>query len=746
MKVLRLILWICVVAAPASLPAQRVAPKKTLTAFASDDQMREWLRKAVERQAHFRDSLARAEAAAYDSAYHCRTVVTRARAADTNSTVLRVHVTDAARKDSSVGLQYVGVVLAGRILGQTAKDGWLRADIPTRLVTGDSLLIGLRRLGYRPRSTWLHVAAGDSITVDANICQDHIFLESVVTSAAGADNGITNVQDAGVDEGGIVKLHRGGDYLIVLNRGRLHTIRIGGGRLEPVESVPAYGPDVNPQYAWYDELMLSGDRIAVVGYSYQRGGTEIGLFHLDRAGHVHYESTYQLRSHDYYSSRNYASRLIGTKLVFYAPLYLPSDTNTLLTALPAVRRWTSGDTDRDESAFIPIMSSRRTYPPARWYPSLKPTLHTVTVCDLASRTFECRATVLVGPAGRVYYVSPNAVYVWTSGYARDPQSPIDVDKGMVESHEKWITASTLYRMPLDGSAPSAVDVRGVPIDQFSFLESADGRLNVVVQARAMGESMWGSEEPHDNLSLMSVSIAQFGDSTASAPPSSYRAIGSVGSGAIHNRFVGDYVLVGAGNGWGRPRTHPADLLVTSWRDARDPVKVSLPHGADRIEAIGRDALVVGSDSLELHFTGIRLQGDAARPVQHYAVPNAVQGELRSHGFFYKPSSRQPGTGMFGLPVRGGQQPGWRHLIDASAGIVFVRNTGDTFTGAGELVSRDSVGSDEKCQASCVDWYGNSRPLFVGERVFALLGAELVEGTERHERLVERRRVNYQKMR
>src|SRR5262245_50774483 len=36
---------------------------------------------------------------------------------------------------------------------------------------------------------------------------------------------VTNVQHAGVDEGGIVKVH--GDHLVVLRRGRLFTVRIG---------------------------------------------------------------------------------------------------------------------------------------------------------------------------------------------------------------------------------------------------------------------------------------------------------------------------------------------------------------------------------------------------------------------------------------------------------------------------------------------------------------------------------------
>jgi hypothetical protein len=34
---------------------------------------------------------------------------------------------------------------------------------------------------------------------------------------------------------------------------------------------------------------------------------------------------------------------------------------------------------------------------------------------------------------------------------------------------------------------------------------------------------------------------------------------------------------------------------------------------------------------------------------------------------------------------------------------------------------------DNCQPSCLDWYGNARPIFINERVFALLGYELVEG-------------------
>jgi hypothetical protein len=49
---------------------------------------------------------------------------------------------------------------------------------------------------------------------------------------------------------------------------------------------------------------------------------------------------------------------------------------------------------------------------------------------------------------------------------------------------------------------------------------------------------------------------------------------------------------------------------------------------------------------------------------------------------------------------------------------------------------------DDCRASCIDWYGNARPIFIGERVFALLGYELVEGGFDRDRIRERRRVDF----
>ena len=118
----------------------------------------------------------------------------------------------------------------------------------------------------------------------------------------------------------------------------------------------------------------------------------------------------------------------------------------------------------------------------------QPALHTVTVCDLARADFDCEATVVVGPPGRVFYVSPRAVYVWTSEWS--------------QRRDRAKATPVLYQMPLDGSAPSALQVSGTPVNQFSFLESEDSHLNVLVRSEAHGDAMWGPELAQGSVALL----------------------------------------------------------------------------------------------------------------------------------------------------------------------------------------------------------------------------------------------------
>ena len=73
---------------------------------------------------------------------------------------------------------------------------------------------------------------------------------------------------------------------------------------------------------------------------------------------------------------------------------------------------------------------------------------------------------------------------------------------------------------------------------------------------------------------------------------------------------------------------------------------------------------------------------------------------------------------------------------------YLRNKKLQLSDLGLLVAAPGKPQDDACQASCVDWYGNARPIFIGDRVYALMGYELIEGRVYDESLVELRRVNY----
>ncbi|MEZ4339868.1 MAG: beta-propeller domain-containing protein, partial [Sandaracinaceae bacterium] len=519
-----------------------------------------------------------------------------------------------------------------------------------------------------------------------------------------SEDSITNNQVAGVDEGGIVKTH--GDHLVVLRRGRLFSVRIGDTSLTPVSMVDAY-PSGAPG-GWYDEMLVHGDTIVVIGFNYTAGGTEIGLFDIDGDGAIERRSTQYLRSNDYYSSRNYASRLIDDRLVFYMPYYLSQtrwegEQPRVDVSMPSIR-------SQGDEAWEAVITASQIYRPIQ--EAMYPALHTVVSCPLDRTPMRCTAQGILGPASRSFYVSRDAVYVWVGGdHDGDDDSNAEVPSGAV------------YRMPFDGSPIGAVRVTGMPTDQFSFQEQ-DGQLNVIVRALGHGDWMWAPEVSDGDIALVQLPPALFTDGVATASRDAYTRLPRIEGWAFQNRFVGDHLLYGIGGGWGDAEQASSGQVVVHDLSSGGTSIVPLPHVVDRIEVMGRDAVVVGSGGGALHFSAVELD-ESPSVVGHYAQPGASQGETRSHGFFYRAENDE--GGMLGLPIRGSDGAGWHHLVEGSAGVLFLDVRNRRFEQLGVLGSRSREVNDH-CQASCVDWYGNARPIFYRGRVFALLGYELVEGT------------------
>lgn len=548
-----------------------------------------------------------------------------------------------------------------------------------------------------------------------------------------ATESITNNQVAGVDEGGIVKVH--GRHLVVLRRGRLFSIDVGAAALRLDDTAAAYAiHGALPVGGWYDEMLIDGDTIVVIGYSHRRGGTEIGLFDIDAAGRITHRATHILRSADYYSSRNYASRLVGRELILYAPVPLRISADPLL-ALPSLGPW-RGETPTVATPLVPPTRIYRTDEPLD--PRVGVSLHTVVRCDLGQQPMACEASGVLGPHGRVFFVSATAVYIWTvqGGWSGVP------------------TQAALFRLPLDRRAlPGAIKTEGSPIDALSFAEDADGALSVLLRANGRGDAMWRAEGAGGNLALLQLTRDDFGDGQGRAPARAYRALPPVADGALQNRHVGRWLLYGA-----TQRQNPRGPLnsgafanrhvvaIDRGRPGDDrprPAQVlEIGHSVDRIEALGAHALVVGASGSDLHFSPVRLTAAGAVHLDpSWVQAGAAQAESRTHGFFFRQDAQhaQGVDGVAALPVRvpvapaAGAvvlpgQPQWREPLGS---MVWLRvrsgAAGIELAPLGQVTAAGvPPGLADGCVASCVDWYGNARPIFLGQRMLALLGYELVE--------------------
>ncbi|WP_425228191.1 beta-propeller domain-containing protein [Sphingomonas sp.] len=552
-------------------------------------------------------------------------------------------------------------------------------------------------------------------------------LSNVTVTGALAQPSITNTQEADVDEGGIVKVH--GRHLVILRRGRLFTVAIGERTAHAVDRIDAFPPGTSGAGAWYDEMLVAGDRIIVVGYSYARGGTEINRFHIGDDGRLAYEDSYHLRSNDYYSSTNYASRLIGHRLIVYTPLGLDRD-EPIARQLPALRRWT-GATDGKFARIVPATRIFLPEPLRNDPTAMIDTLHTVTTCDLATAQLACTATGVLGSGSRSFYVSGNAVYVWLGNTSSDPARE---------------ARSMVYRLPLNGGRPGAVQAWGGPIDQFSFREDRQAHaLDVVVRADANGDRMWRAQVTGGRTALLHLPLAQFGDGSATTPRTAYRALplDTEQDWSFHNRFVGSYLIYAAGSF----AAQTGKETVFAARVAGGPIaRVAAPHGVDRIDLIGEDAVVIGNDARSrLGFSAIELTGDTPRLGDTSFLPAAREGENRSQAFFFRPDpdSADGASGTLGLPITTalGDNPAQRFLGNGSA-VAFLRRDRRRLTSTGQLDAHAADARDDGCQASCVDWYGNARPIFLGGRIFALMGYELVEGRMQGGRIGEVARLDY----
>src|SRR6185295_12406684 len=115
------------------------------------------------------------------------------------------------------------------------------------------------------------------------------------------------------------------------------------------------------------------------------------------------------------------------------------------------------------------------------------------------------------------------------------------------------------------------------------------------RADGSGDGMWAAEVTTGDVAMMRVPLSLFNDGTDSASSWAYHPLPKPAGYTFQNRFVGDYLLYGTGSGWGAPQNKSkANLYAVRYAEG-ELNALALTHGVDRIEALGSNAIVVGTD-------------------------------------------------------------------------------------------------------------------------------------------------------
>ncbi len=561
---------------------------------------------------------------------------------------------------------------------------------------------------------------------------------------------ITNVQTLGVDEGDIVK--RIGDYLVVLQDGRLFSIDLrpdGEEGLEFAARTNVYRAD--NEDTWYDEMLVFGDRIVITGYSYREYASEFSVFTLNEDGSFSRDGVFYMSSDDYYDVENYATRIIGDTLVMHTPIYLDTYTRYDLEDFdwPTVRVWREEDPqtgrDDDEAQFFNATQIHRPLTP-----TLEPTLHTVSFCSLSpvgdGEGPACEATAFVGPSAYEFYVSAVDAWIWTGPHDEEiggpPTAPTtDCERSRGVSPREG-RPGAIYRIPLTGGEMSVAASYGDPQDHFAFRADEN-----VFNALLAGPSDVCDKDTGPSMSLAQIPLRRFSNRLRSPVLRDYNALPPSGAYIYENRFVGDYlVYAGRDNFQGYPpelgaSPQAARLIVAPLEAPRDAATLETPHDVIRMERLGGDVLVTGyRDANGLSLSTIALSDDP-RVADTAVLQNRYETEGRSHAFNAR--VHRDGSALMGLPTsyQIAESGRWWWRSDQSD-LSFLTTEPDlSLDHVGELVGVAEEHESYRCEVSCVDWYGNSRPLFLDGRILALSGTELIEGRLADGRITAIRRVN-----
>ncbi len=520
------------------------------------------------------------------------------------------------------------------------------------------------------------------------------------TSSGSTNTNITNNQESSVDEGGIVK--NIDDFLVTLRHGKLFVTNIKD-ELKQTNSM-LVAPTKNLQAnVWYDEMLVKGNIIIVTAYRYSvpgigGGATEVSLFSLESNGKLKRGAVHFYESYDYFSGSNYSSRLVNGKLVMFTPVNFRHQYGKKLNyrdIMPSISKLSS---EYKAVRKREVVSWEKMYIPLeipKYYSLVMNVMHR---CEINSiDAIDCDSSGVLDNMYGTRYVSSKNMYIYGD--------------------------QKIYKWSLEDMSLSVHKIIGYPSDRFAFKEKGDV-LNIAVnvdasQLREGDEALSEMQMLQINLSDFSNKVNVNSDVKSLLTPLNTRSFSKI-------RFNNETALIVENSDFYDYDTN----FLSSKRESKavffdlgskavSTVSLSSMGSVNRIELLGSSRFLVSSSvSNGLKFTA--LDSKSNRELSSTVLSKTSEGESRSHGFFFKPSET---GGYFGIAELSHSE---RYSYASSANVGYYEFNASK----GEInplgVAQSQSIDSNVCASSCVGWYGNTRPVFIGNDVYALMGYEIVK--------------------
>lgn len=555
---------------------------------------------------------------------------------------------------------------------------------------------------------------------------------SVTGSRISSSDIITNNQEAGVDEGDIVK--KFGNLLFVLRRGVLYSIDIAPGGTPGLAQVsrldvgPIVGDTDDPM--WYDEILVAGNTLILLGFNWMEDRSELLVFDIDSHGALSRRTHYGIAVEDYFSGSNYGVRIESDNLLLSLSVTLDAHGGDW----PAWNRL-----DLPGTPWHPLIEPEDVYLPVTL--ETDPTLHLIARCPLEKLGHDDMACITTGIiAGRAseFYASVNAAYLsvvtWDKEALLNPQFNawmIDYDPAL--SHLRALRHTVIYRIPFDTAQQALMaQVPGVTGNQFSFLEH-DGTLYLTTSE--------GGAERIVNLQRIELQHFTLSPGTWAEP------IAQIPASDAHRvfRFTDDALWIGT-HAWSLPTEGgaPAPLLRQAL-DGSPWTSVPVTHSTDMLQPVGKHLLALGEYGEDTWRASLITDQTSAHISDSVEIAGYAPADHRSHAINL--TGLPDGDWLIGFPGMPRDETQALDFedtdfddeaIDPALDLLLYRISDDRLIQTGALTMDDPTTA--ACTRHCYNWYGNARIFFIGPRIFALSGGVLAEASLVNGKLIEQRRA------